>query len=323
MKPTARSADALQEAIVRVQASHPQDGPGGIGPALEFLQIAQQIALGHHEKWDGSGYPQGLAGEAIPVAARLMALADVFDALICKRHYKEPYPIERAAALITEGRGATSTPRWSMPSWPCKTASWRWPWNTPTIRRATRWAEHLRPATLIPIRMTKRASFLLLFLVPMVLAASTAIALNLFALRQLMERQDQRQAEGRDPRHGPGQHAGQPDAGPAPAARPVAGTGPRRAAEGRPDGPGARAAQPGAGRAGPPARCAGAQPGRTGRPLQPISAETLEAYAEYRTDMLQAGARLGDTSTGARPAPPRPCATTCTMSGMPPSCRPS
>ena len=96
-------ADALQEAILRVQAGHGQVSRSP-GPALEFLQIARQIALGHHEKWNGSGYPRGLAGEDIPVAARLMALADVFDALTCKRHYKEPFPIERVVQIITEGR---------------------------------------------------------------------------------------------------------------------------------------------------------------------------------------------------------------------------
>ncbi|RUP35111.1 MAG: two-component system response regulator [Curvibacter sp.] len=98
-------ADALQEAIVRVQAGHGQGSSNSQGPALEFLQIAQQIALSHHEKWNGSGYPRGLAGDDIPVAARLMALADVFDALTCKRHYKEPFPIDRVVQIITEGRG--------------------------------------------------------------------------------------------------------------------------------------------------------------------------------------------------------------------------
>lgn len=98
-------ANALQEAILRVQAGHDQGPLQSPGPALEFLQIAQQIALGHHEKWDGSGYPRGLAGDDIPVAARLMALADVFDALTCKRHYKEPFPIDTVVRILIEGRG--------------------------------------------------------------------------------------------------------------------------------------------------------------------------------------------------------------------------
>ncbi|EGK70508.1 Response regulator receiver modulated metal dependent phosphohydrolase [Methyloversatilis universalis FAM5] len=73
--------------------------------ALDFLYIAMDIARCHHEKWDGSGYPEGLAGEAIPLPARLMALADVFDALISKRVYKPAFPIEKAADIIVQGRG--------------------------------------------------------------------------------------------------------------------------------------------------------------------------------------------------------------------------
>lgn len=73
--------------------------------ALDFLYIAMDIARYHHEKWDGSGYPEGLAGEAIPLPARLMALADVFDALISKRSYKPAFPIEKATEIIVQGRG--------------------------------------------------------------------------------------------------------------------------------------------------------------------------------------------------------------------------
>ena len=77
---------------------------------LDFLVVARHIALGHHEKWDGSGYPQGLRGDAIPIPARLMALADVFDALTCKRHYKKAFPLEQAVALLVEGRGTHFDP---------------------------------------------------------------------------------------------------------------------------------------------------------------------------------------------------------------------
>ena len=73
--------------------------------APEFLEIAKQIVYSHHEKWDGSGYPQGLVGDAIPVPARLMALADVYDALISKRVYKDGMSHEQATRLIVEGRG--------------------------------------------------------------------------------------------------------------------------------------------------------------------------------------------------------------------------
>ena len=72
---------------------------------VEFLAIAKQIAHWHHEKWDGSGYPDGLAGDAIPLPARLMALADVFDALISKRVYKEAFDFATASRIIIEGRG--------------------------------------------------------------------------------------------------------------------------------------------------------------------------------------------------------------------------
>ena len=72
---------------------------------VEFLGIAMQIAHYHHEKWDGSGYPSGLSGDAIPIAARLMALADVFDALICKRVYKPAFTFEDARQIIVDGSG--------------------------------------------------------------------------------------------------------------------------------------------------------------------------------------------------------------------------
>ncbi len=72
---------------------------------LAFLAVAKEIAMWHHEKWDGSGYPDGLAGDAIPIPARLMALADVFDALASRRVYKEPMPFEAARQLIVDGRG--------------------------------------------------------------------------------------------------------------------------------------------------------------------------------------------------------------------------
>jgi putative two-component system response regulator len=75
-----------------------------------FLQYAREIALGHHEKWDGSGYPQGLEGDKIPVSARLMALADVYDALISRRVYKEPMSHEEAAEIIVNGRGTHFDP---------------------------------------------------------------------------------------------------------------------------------------------------------------------------------------------------------------------
>ena len=75
-----------------------------LGRSVPFLALAKEIAYAHQEKWDGSGYPLGLRGDAIPVSARLMALADVYDALISKRVYKAAMPHEQAVALIAEGR---------------------------------------------------------------------------------------------------------------------------------------------------------------------------------------------------------------------------
>ncbi len=77
---------------------------------IDFLGMAKEIALHHHEKWDGSGYPEGLAGEAIPISARLMALADVFDALIFQRVYKGALPLENALEIIRQGRGTHFDP---------------------------------------------------------------------------------------------------------------------------------------------------------------------------------------------------------------------
>ncbi len=75
-----------------------------------FLCFAREIAYSHQEKWDGSGHPEGLSGDAIPISARLMAVADVYDALISRRVYKEPMPHEQAVALIVEGRGGHFDP---------------------------------------------------------------------------------------------------------------------------------------------------------------------------------------------------------------------
>lgn len=75
-----------------------------------FLRLAREISLTHHEKWDGSGYPAGLRGDAIPVSGRLMAVADVYDALISKRIYKPAFTHEKAIGIICEGRGSHFDP---------------------------------------------------------------------------------------------------------------------------------------------------------------------------------------------------------------------
>lgn len=81
-----------------------------LGKHVPFLRCAKEIAYSHQEKWDGSGYPEGLAGDAIPVSARLMAIADVYDALISRRVYKPPFTHEAAMAIILEGRGVHFDP---------------------------------------------------------------------------------------------------------------------------------------------------------------------------------------------------------------------
>jgi len=77
----------------------------GLDISSTFLDVACQIAMSHHEKWDGSGYPAGLSGDDIPIPARLMALADVYDAMSCKRIYKLAIAHDEVTSAILEGRG--------------------------------------------------------------------------------------------------------------------------------------------------------------------------------------------------------------------------
>lgn len=78
--------------------------------ASNFLQTAREIALHHHERWDGNGYPTGLAGAEIPLSARIVTVADVYDALSSKRVYKEAFPHEECVRLIREGSGTQFDP---------------------------------------------------------------------------------------------------------------------------------------------------------------------------------------------------------------------
>ncbi|MFN4266856.1 MAG: two-component system response regulator [Aquabacterium sp.] len=90
---------------------HPQAGADIIGEHdNELLSTARIIALTHHERWDGTGYPQGLKGEAIPLFGRIVAIADVFDALVNKRPYKEAIAVQQALAIMTEERGKLFDP---------------------------------------------------------------------------------------------------------------------------------------------------------------------------------------------------------------------
>jgi len=80
------------------------------GSTVPFIQMGARIAIGHHEKWDGTGYPRGLAGLVIPLEARITGLVDVYDAVTNRRHYKEPWPEERVIELIRNGRGCHFDP---------------------------------------------------------------------------------------------------------------------------------------------------------------------------------------------------------------------
>ena len=93
--------DIGQETLASAQSMYPSN---------EFLKIGMEISKYHHEKWDGSGYMLGLAGEDIPLSARIMALSDVYDALRSRRVYKEPFSHEKAFAIIVEGRGTHFDP---------------------------------------------------------------------------------------------------------------------------------------------------------------------------------------------------------------------
>ncbi|MCW1242897.1 two-component system response regulator [Pseudomonas sp. SAICEU22] len=81
-----------------------------LGVQVDFLSLAKEIAYSHQEKWDGSGYPQALIGDDIPISARLMAVADVYDALISRRVYKDGMPHEEAVEIIRQGRGSHFDP---------------------------------------------------------------------------------------------------------------------------------------------------------------------------------------------------------------------
>jgi putative two-component system response regulator len=101
-----RKPAALDEAEWAVMRRHPVIGHAILNQSgAPVFQLAAEVALRHHEKWDGSGYPDGLAGAAIPESARIVALADVFDALSMTRPYKAPWTIEAISAYVTENSG--------------------------------------------------------------------------------------------------------------------------------------------------------------------------------------------------------------------------
>ncbi|MEM6616244.1 MAG: HD domain-containing phosphohydrolase [Pseudomonadota bacterium] len=111
-----RKPGKLSHDEFELMKTHTLIGDDALGAAerdvgkIEFLDVARGIAIAHHEKWDGSGYPNALAGEDIPLPARIMALADVYDALRSARPYKSAFDHEKARGLILEGRGSHFDP---------------------------------------------------------------------------------------------------------------------------------------------------------------------------------------------------------------------
>jgi len=96
----------------KIMKTHPGMGAKILsGSQSDLLKMAETIALTHQEKWDGSGYPKGLKGEEIPLVGRIVAIADVFDALTTERPYKKEWPFEKAVALIEEGSGKHFDPQ--------------------------------------------------------------------------------------------------------------------------------------------------------------------------------------------------------------------
>ena len=102
----------LDDSEWALMREHPQIGAGILGKhASPLLETARIVALTHHERWDGSGYPHRLQGEQIPLVGRIVALADVFDALTTERPYKKAWPVEQALATIRSERGRHFDPR--------------------------------------------------------------------------------------------------------------------------------------------------------------------------------------------------------------------
>ncbi len=97
--------------ILRCARNDGQPQPNLGNAQSPILQVATTIAISHHEKWDGSGYPHGLSGEAIPIEGRITAVADVFDALCSRRPYKDAMPLEQCFAILEEGRAKHFDPK--------------------------------------------------------------------------------------------------------------------------------------------------------------------------------------------------------------------
>ena len=105
-------AASMSESEARMVRKHTEIGARIMESVCSpILELAKRIALTHHERWDGSGYPLGLAGEDIPLEGRITAVADVFDALSSRRSYKPAFPLKKCLAILEEGRGSHFDPQ--------------------------------------------------------------------------------------------------------------------------------------------------------------------------------------------------------------------
>ena len=104
-----RKEGSLTEEERRVIQRHPTDAYNMLSP-IDYLQEAMEIPFCHHEKWDGSGYPRGLAGQAIPLSARIFSLVDVWDALTNDRPYRKAMTLEQAVRIVLAERGKSFDP---------------------------------------------------------------------------------------------------------------------------------------------------------------------------------------------------------------------
>ncbi len=107
---TSIGGHAIAQAITKAMAMHGCVEGSKLPESIRYLEVARQIATHHHERWDGTGYPDGLAGRDIPLSARIMAVADVFDALTMRRGYKNPWSVPDAQDYILKLAGAQFDP---------------------------------------------------------------------------------------------------------------------------------------------------------------------------------------------------------------------
>lgn len=127
----------LTPAERRAVMTHPRRGADVLQPLAGFYPELQQSVLAHHERWDGSGYPRGLKGRQIPIAARVVAIADTFDAITHRRQYRNSRSVEEARRILLEGRGVLFDP-WLVDVFLMPPV---WDEVLATYRRVKRWSE--------------------------------------------------------------------------------------------------------------------------------------------------------------------------------------